>query len=64
LIRIFYDKDAYYIQDGDGPIKSTNGTWLYADREVPLGNYSIFKEGQSLYRVEFIVYKLNIILIV
>lgn len=41
-----------YIFDGDGISKSTNGTWLFAEKDQPLDNNIVLKAGQSLFRVE------------
>ena len=39
-----------YIVDGDGTNGSTNGTWIFAERDYPLENGTVFKAGQSLFQ--------------
>lgn len=43
-----------FVIDGDGVNRSTNGTWLFAEKDFILENGTIFKAGQSLFRVEII----------
>jgi hypothetical protein len=55
VIRIMYvDKD-YMLVDGDGVVKSTNGTWLFAEKEIALENCSELMVGQSLFRIDIYI---------
>ena len=50
--RITYSSGDYVLLDGDGVIKSTNGTWLFAEKEIALENSSELMVGQSLFRID------------
>lgn len=39
------------VQDGDGSKGSTNGTWLYAEFPCDLKDGTIFKAGETLFKV-------------
>ena len=54
LHRILYENDEWMIYDGDGKNLSTNGTWLFLDTHYPLENDSLFKSGQTLFKVTLI----------
>ena len=54
MIRISLINNEIFVIDGDGVNRSTNGTWLFAEKDFILENGTIFKAGQSLFRVEII----------
>ena len=44
---------AWVIVDGDGEKPSKNGTWIFAEQEVPLADGSLIKAGSCLFRISF-----------
>jgi hypothetical protein len=51
---MYTDKD-YMLVDGDGVVKSTNGTWLFAGKEIALENCSELMVGQSLFKIDIYI---------
>lgn len=50
--KITHQENGFYIHDGDGATLSTNGTWLFSEKENLLEQNDVIKTGQSLYRME------------
>lgn len=45
-----YEGKNWIIYDGDGVNHSTNGTWLFIDKNYKLSNGIIFKGGETLFK--------------
>ena len=56
ISRLIYTTEKeFYVVDGDGISKSTNGTWLFTEKEHALENNSEIMVGQSLFRIEIYI---------
>lgn len=53
--KITHHDDGFYLHDGDGNVASTNGTWLFIEKETLLEQNDVIKAGQSLYMVEIYI---------
>ena len=47
----FSQEKGWCVKDGDGVKMSTNGTWLFAEEACDLHSGTIFKAGQTLFKV-------------
>lgn len=50
---IMYDGAGWFIQDGDGVKKSTNGTWLFCEDFIEVFDGMVFKAAETLFKVSF-----------
>ncbi len=48
--RLEYRKSDWFLMDGDGNKKSTNGTWIFVDDPFIIFDKMIFKAGQTLFK--------------
>jgi hypothetical protein len=45
-------KDKWVVQDGDGKVQSTNGTWLFVEEFFEVYHEMIMKVGETTFRTE------------
>jgi len=51
--KLEYINNKWYLSDGDGVKKSTNGTWLFVDTPFEIYDGIIFKAGALLFEGKF-----------
>ena len=49
MCRVEYKNENWWLVDGDGTKRSTNGTWLFAEDPFKIFNNMSFKAGQTLF---------------
>ena len=48
--RIKFINNSWYLYDGNGKKGSTNGTWLFAEKDLQIFDNMTFKEGNYLFK--------------
>ena len=50
---LFYEENNWYINDGDGENKSSNGTWFYPERFININENLIIRMGTTSFLCKF-----------
>jgi len=50
---LFYEENNWYINDGDGENKSSNGTWFYPERFFNINENLIIRMGTTSFLCKF-----------
>ena len=49
-----FRETGWWVLDGDGKKKSTNGTWVYANSPLPLRDKDQFRAGKTVFELQIL----------
>jgi hypothetical protein len=53
FIRLLFENNKWFIVDGDGKHKSTNGTWILAEDYIFIYNKMMFRAGYTTFEARY-----------